>query len=260
MNSIDHSSRRKFIKAGGIVIASSMIATAGTLLAKEEEKKDNEVSPPEDLMREHGVLKRILLVYGEALRRMDANEDLPPEPIAESAKIIRDFVEDYHEKLEENFLFPRFKKANKLTDLVDVLLQQHQGGRRLTDITMQFATNQALKNPDDRRKLADSMRQFIRMYNPHEAREDTVLFPAFRGIVSAHEFDSLGEDFEKKRTNFLATTDSSRWSIASLASKRSSASTSCRSSPLGDSAHARSFSLGRKLLAHRTQPLMVSSS
>jgi hemerythrin-like domain-containing protein len=198
MNSIDHSSRRKFIKGGGIVIAASMIATAGTLLGQEDEKKDNEVSPPEDLMREHGVLKRILLVYGEALRRMEAKEDLPPEPIQEAAKIIRDFVEDYHEKLEENFLFPRFKKANKLTDLVDVLLQQHQGGRRLTDITMQFANNQALKNPDDRRKLAESMRQFIRMYNPHEAREDTVLFPAFRGIVSAHEFDSLGEDFEKK--------------------------------------------------------------
>jgi hemerythrin-like domain-containing protein len=193
----NHSSRRKFIKAGGIVIATTLIGSADSLAAKEE-KKENEVSPPEDLMREHGVLKRILLVYGEALRRMDTNEDLPAEPIAESAKIIRDFVEDYHEKLEENFLFPRFKKANKLTELVDVLLQQHQGGRRLTDITMQLATNQALKNSDDRRKLADSMRQFIRMYNPHEAREDTVLFPAFRGIVSAHEFDSLGEDFEKK--------------------------------------------------------------
>jgi hemerythrin-like domain-containing protein len=192
------SSRRKFLKAGGIILATSAVAGPGSLLAKEEEKKDDEVSPPEDLMREHGVLKRILLIYGEALRRIDAREDLPPEPIAASARIIRDFVEDYHEKLEENFLFPRFKKANKLTDLVDVLLQQHEGGRRLTDITMQFATNQGLKNPDDRRKLADSMRQFIRMYNPHEAREDTVLFPAFRGIVSAHEFDSLGEDFERK--------------------------------------------------------------
>jgi hemerythrin-like domain-containing protein len=198
MNTNYQPSRRKFLRAGGIILATSAVGGAGNLLAKEEKKKDNEVSPPEDLMREHGVLKRILLVYGEALRRMDANEDLPPEPIAESAKMIRDFVEDYHEKLEENFLFPRFKKANKLTDLVDVLLQQHQGGRRLTDITMQFANNQALKSPDDRRKLADSMRQFIRMYNPHEAREDTVLFPAFRGIVSAHEFDSLGEDFEKK--------------------------------------------------------------
>jgi hemerythrin-like domain-containing protein len=198
MNTNRQSSRRKFLKAGGIFIAASGFSTGTNLLGKEEEKKENEVSPPEDLMREHGVLKRILLVYGEALRRMDASEELPPEPLADSAKIIREFVEDYHEKLEENFLFPRFRKANKLVDLVEVLLQQHQAGRRLTDITMHLATNQALKNADDRRKLADSMRQFIRMYSPHEAREDTVLFPAFRGIVSAHEFDSLGEDFEKK--------------------------------------------------------------
>jgi len=134
-----------------------------------------------------GVLKRILLVYGEALRRMNANEDLPPEPLGESANIIREFVENYHEKLEENFLFPRFRKTNKLVDLVEVLLQQHQAGRRLTDITMHLATSQALKNPDDRRNLAESMHQFIRMYSPHQARGDTVLFPAFRGIVSAHE-------------------------------------------------------------------------
>src|SRR5437773_1096822 len=116
MKSPDQSCRRKFIKAVGIVIVTALVGSAGNLLGKEEEKKDNEVSPPEDLMREHGVLKRILLVYGEALRRIDANEDLPPEPIAESARIIRDFVEDYHEKLEENFLFPRFKKANKQAD------------------------------------------------------------------------------------------------------------------------------------------------
>ena len=34
------------------------------------------------------------------------------------------------------------------------------------------------------------------MYRPHEAREDTVLFPAFRKLVSKHEYDSLGEEFE----------------------------------------------------------------
>ena len=193
------SSRRQFIKAGGIFIAASGITAAMNTFGKEEEeKKAEEVSPPEDLMREHGVLKRILLIYGEAIRRIEANQELPPEPLGDSAKIIRQFVEDYHEKLEEDFLFPRFKKANKLVDLVDVLLQQHQAGRRLTDMTMRLATSQALKNADDRRRLADSMRQFVRMYSPHEAREDTVLFPAFRGVVSSHEFDSLGEDFEKK--------------------------------------------------------------
>src|SRR5438552_6482698 len=225
MKATNEPGRRRFIKAGGIFIAASGVAAAINAFAKEEEKKNQEVSPPEDLMREHGVLKRILLIYGEAIRRIDGKEDLPPEPLADSAKIIRDFVEDYHEKLEENFLFPRFKKADKLVDLVDVLLQQHQAGRRLTDITMHLATSQALKNEDDRRKLADSMRQFIRVYNPHEAPEDTVLFPAFRGIVSAHELDSLGEDYEKKKTSSSAMTASLRLSIESPKSRRSLAFT-----------------------------------
>jgi len=34
------------------------------------------------------------------------------------------------------------------------------------------------------------------MYRPHEAREDTALFPALRSIISAHEYVALGEDFE----------------------------------------------------------------
>jgi hemerythrin-like domain-containing protein len=199
---MNEQTRRAFVRAGLITGASvfggaTLFGAAGETRSGCEDKEE-EVSPAEDLMREHGVLKRVLLVYGEAIRRIEANQELPPEAIMDSAKIIRNFIEDYHEKLEEDFLFPRFKKAGKLVDLVEVLLQQHQGGRKLTDITMQFATNQALKNADDRRKLADSLRQFIRMYNPHEAREDTVLFPEFRKIVSGHEYDSLGEDFEKK--------------------------------------------------------------
>jgi hemerythrin-like domain-containing protein len=203
MNTLNQPTRRGFLKSSSLILAGSGFAALRSSAATEEATKDQEISPPEDLMREHGVLKRILLIYGEAIRRIDSKQDLPPEPLADSAKIIREFVEDYHEKLEEDFLFPRFKKANKLVGLVDVLLQQHQAGRRLTDITMHLATSQALKNASERGELADSMRHFIRMYNPHEAREDTVLFPAFRGIVSAHEFDSLGEDFEKKEAELF---------------------------------------------------------
>ena len=107
-------------------------------------------------------------------------------------------MEDYHEKLEEEFLFPRFEKANQLVDLVKVLRMQHQAGRRVTDITLRLANLQSLKNDSERAQLINSIQQFIHMYNPHEAREDTVLFPAFRKIVSLHEIDSLGEDFEKK--------------------------------------------------------------
>ncbi|MBN8419006.1 MAG: hemerythrin domain-containing protein [Verrucomicrobia bacterium] len=195
------SGRRGFINSAGRIITAASAATMiGRTWAAEEKEDEGEedVSPAEDLMREHGLLKRVLLIYGESIRRMEKGEDLPPSAVAESAKIIRSFIEDYHEKLEENFLFPRFEKAGKLVELVETLRVQHQGGRRLTDITLGLANAKSLKVADERNKLADSLKQFIRMYEPHEAREDTILFPAFRQIVSKHEYDSLGEDFEKK--------------------------------------------------------------
>jgi hypothetical protein len=36
------------------------------------------------------------------------------------------------------------------------------------------------------------------MYRPHEAREDTVLFPAFRSLVPDKEYKELGELFESR--------------------------------------------------------------
>jgi hemerythrin-like domain-containing protein len=209
MDSSTGQNRRNFIQ--GTIAAGAGLLVAGCASSRNrtaqpgreagrrpEDSAEEEVSPAEDLMREHGVLKRVLLVYGEGIRRLDAGQDLPPEAVADAADIIRTFIEDYHEKLEENFLFPRFRKANTLVDLVDVLIAQHQAGRRLTDQTMDLATLQAIKDPDRRKRLSDSLQAFIRMYNPHEAREDTVLFPAFRTIVTPHEYDALGEDFEKK--------------------------------------------------------------
>ena len=194
------STRRGFVHVAAVTATGLLVAGFSDAQARAavKEKEEEDVSPAEDLMREHGVLKRILLVYGEAIRRIDAKQDLPPDPILDAAKLVRSFVEDYHERLEENFLFPRFRKANTLVDLVDVLEKQHQGGRRVTDVTLRFANLKSLKEADERQQLRDSMAQFIRMYNPHEAREDTVLFPAFRKIVSKNEYDSLGEDFEKK--------------------------------------------------------------
>ena len=78
-----------------------------------------------------------------------------------------------------------------------MLRDQHQAGWRVTDVTMRFANLHSLRTDPERAQLIISMQQFTRMYNPHEAREDTVFFPAFRKIVP-HKFDSLGEDFEKK--------------------------------------------------------------
>jgi hemerythrin-like domain-containing protein len=164
----------------------------------DQDKKDaEEVTPPEDLMREHGVLDRVLLIYDAAIRRLSANEDFDPAVISDCAKLVQDFIENYHEKSEEDFLFPRFRKAHQLEDLVTTLLEQHQAGRNVT-LTIVKSAAQVSGEATAKRDCVKAMQAFVTMYRPHAAREDTVLFPKLREIVSGHEFDAIGEEMEKR--------------------------------------------------------------
>lgn len=161
------------------------------------------MSPNEDLMQEHALLNRVLLVYEEAIRRLEADKNLDPDLLKRSAQIVQHFVEQYHEKLEEDYVFPRFEKAGKLLDLVRVLRQQHKAGRLLTQGIFSMLTLSVFKNPPERKKLESFLSTFIRMYRPHETREGSVLFPAFRDLIPAQEFQRLGDLFEKKEHELL---------------------------------------------------------
>ena len=116
--------------------AASGAASADKDKDKDDKDKDkgddDEVTPAEDLMREHGVLRRVMYLYEDAAERLATRREVPLDALAACAGIVRRVIEDYHEKLEEDFLFPRFEKAGKLADLTAVLRRQHVAGRTLT--------------------------------------------------------------------------------------------------------------------------------
>jgi hemerythrin-like domain-containing protein len=194
------SSRRSLL--AGIATAASTVAPslawARKPKPKHEAEADENIGPGEDLMREHGVLRRVLLVHAEILRGLQGGKEVNPQALVRTGKLIRAFVEDYHEKQEEEFLFPRFEKAGKLVPLVKILRAQHQAGRAVTDRIVALATPAGVKDGTSRKDLASRLESFSRMYEAHAAREDTVLFPALHQIVSHHEYDALGEQFERR--------------------------------------------------------------
>ncbi len=202
MNTPD-ANRRKLVLTGAAVLgaAGSLLAPvppfAPALKAAEGNSDKEQVTPPEDLMREHGVLDRILLIYEAAMARFASREDFDPAVITDAARIVREFIEDYHEQSEETQVFPRFRKAGKLVDLIDVLLQQHRAGRTVTAKILQLAPA-SRSEEGQRQQLIAAMQAFIRMYRPHAAREDTDLFPMLQGLVSRHEYEAMAEDFEKQ--------------------------------------------------------------
>ncbi len=147
-------------------------------------------------MREHGVLKRVLLIYREGIQRLHAADQAPVQALNASAGIIRSFIEDYHEHLEEQFVFPKLEQAGRLRDVTAILRTQHQRGRTLTDRVLAATSAAVVLDQPARDALERDMAAFIRMYEPHEAREDTVVFPALREVMPAKDFRDLAETFE----------------------------------------------------------------
>jgi len=204
MNILDSlKTRRDFLVNSSSLIGLAALSSPLNLMGcRAKEEKAGEVTATEDLMREHGVLRRLFLIFDNLAGRVQQGQEFPPPLLTDAAGLIRRFIEDYHEKLEEDFVFPRFEKAGKLVDLVQTLRRQHQAGRKITDFLLSPSLA-GVGDPGERLKLADYLRAFTRMYRPHAAREDTVLFPAFRSVVLPAEFLELGDKFEdQEETRF----------------------------------------------------------
>ena len=186
--------RREFVVGlGTAAVLAGTLPLVGCEAAGEE---GEEVSANEDLMREHGVLRRALLVYALAAPKLRTDPaSVPPAALHQTAVLFRQFGEDYHERrLEEPFIFPAVNgRSAELAQYVDTLLAQHQRGREVTDFIMSRTGGQTLSDP---RGLPDALDSFVLMYQEHTAREDTIIFPAWHKSLSQSDYEKMGDKFE----------------------------------------------------------------
>ena len=176
--------------------------TAGIALllpgCSSEEAGESGVSANEDLMREHGILRRILIIYRETapvLRTAPARLDAAA--LAEAADLFRTFGEDYHERrLEEQHIFPSVAKAGgEAGALVATLLAQHNRGREITAFVHERCAGGKIAT-GDAEPLARALETFARMYEAHTAYEDTIIFQAWKRTMSGKQLHETAEQFE----------------------------------------------------------------
>lgn len=203
--------RRDFLRTSAI-IGTGLVLTScsGRNMANSEQKSDQssakpdenkmggEVTATEDLMREHGILRRALLVYSAAAVKLRANaSSIAPDALQKTAKLFRAFGEEYHEKkLEEAYIFPAVKKVGgEAATYPDILIVQHNRGREITEYIISVSRSAKLgaNNADP---LAKALEDFVLMYRNHAAREDTIIFPAWKKTMMGRQLDEMSEKFE----------------------------------------------------------------
>ena len=196
------SNRRRLI---GLAAGAAMVVAGPLRTARPAEHEEMEVLAVEDLMREHGILRRALLVYAEAAARLlKGSSEVPAEALGRTAALFRSFGEDYHERgLEEKHVFPPLLKAGGANAaLARTLTVQHQRGRDITDYVAAIARRGRIGTAEAR-PIADTLTAFVRMYEHHAAIEDTVIFPAWKKAISAAEYRELSDQFEDLEHRFF---------------------------------------------------------
>jgi len=181
---------------GGAALALPHIAAGAAPQAEEE---GFGVSAIEDLMREHGALQRLLLIY-EAVWSWPRAEGARLTELRAATDLVRRFIEDYHERLEEEYVFPLVERSQEGRELVAVLRRQHDAGREATDRARRRLgeLSDVLRPNEDLAPLWGDLRAYVRMYRPHMAREDTVLFLQFRSLLTPAEMQTMGDRFEER--------------------------------------------------------------
>ena len=184
--------------SAGLILSGCSDAGKAPVSRPDETAKGGEVTATEDLMREHGVLRRALFIYSEtALKLRSAPSGTIVEALQRTARLFRTFGEEYHEKkLEEAYIFPAVKNAGRpASTYPDILVTQHERGRQITDYIL-AATRGAKLEAGNVEPLTGAMESLVRMYRAHAAREDTVVFPAWKQTLTAKQLDEMGEKFE----------------------------------------------------------------
>ena len=192
------SRRAAFGAAAGLAVGATLILPGCARTGQADKAGEEDVSATEDLMREHGILRRILVVYRETAVRLRAGPvGLDAGALGEAAALFKTFGEDYHErKLEEQHIFPAVQKAGgAAAGLVGALLAQHDRGREITAfVTARCAGGKV--GAADAEPLARALEGFARMYEAHTAFEDTIVFQAWRKTLSKTQLDEAGDQFE----------------------------------------------------------------
>jgi hemerythrin-like domain-containing protein len=193
-------SRREVLRNAAALAVACAVPGSGLVLpvSAKPGEKEPEVTATEDLMREHGVIRRALLVYFETVPMLRQNlSSVDPAALRQTAQLFRTFAEDYHERmLEEQHIFPLIRKQGaELKRYADILTTQHNRGREITDYVL-AVTNGPKIGATHGEPLAKVFESFVLMYENHAAREDTIVFPAWKKNFSDKQLDEISDQFE----------------------------------------------------------------
>ncbi|MGB9846183.1 MAG: PAS domain-containing protein [Desulfotomaculales bacterium] len=144
------------------------------------------------LDHEHRLIEKVLEILQKEAEKLKDNRG-DPEVIAAALDFFSGFADGCHHRKEERVLFPLLEERGipKEGGPIGVMLREHEEGRRLIARMREAAARK------DRAQLAEAAGAYVELLKGHIWKEDDVLYPAGKKVLTADDARNLVEGFEK---------------------------------------------------------------
>lgn len=173
---------------------------------KGEALEERVASPIEDLSKEHGVLERLLLIYDKVINDAASGMGFNARAINGATRIFKDYIGEHHDRCEERYIFPKFREANYIVELIDILQYQHDVAKRLTGEILERTSPGSPMDESGVKRVTSLCCSLVYMYRPHMSREQTVVSPTFYDIVTEGYIKDIKEEMEAEEKKLLGET------------------------------------------------------
>jgi len=100
---------------------------------------------------------------------------------------VRNYADNYHHAKEENILF---KKVDPDTDVIRVMLMEHEAGRNFIRLA-----SEAIE-PNNQKQIKEAILGYVDLLRAHIKKEDKILYPWFEKILSDDQKTEMRKEFE----------------------------------------------------------------
>ena len=166
------------------------------------------LDPLQMLMDEHKIALKQLDILDRAAEEIREKGFSVPvwEKLSHATQFIADDIRAHNQR-EEDFLFPELEKSLPPGGPVEVMRAEHrqlwEGYGQLTDTTAQIRVN-----PEDNRikdELAKSARFITDLLSNHIYKEDNILFPMARRVLTNEQLNEIGSQFIRSKNEVKLT-------------------------------------------------------
>ena len=159
-----------------------------------------------ELKNDHRVIQHVVAGMSAVAELLDSGKQVDPSVLADLVQFLSVFADQCHQEKEEQHLFPLLAaKANISTRReLESLAREHRSAKQLVSQLAKVAAVYVHNPGAVRYRVIDLLQQLVEFYPAHIWKEEYLLFPMARKVLSEEDDRRLLKEFKSVESDIYS--------------------------------------------------------